>query len=193
MYYFKTPPNKTNMEAGKIKKYSFIMTGALAMILLSLDGYSQSGYLRGSNGSQIGVGFTDVGVMANVYYTRNFGQTVKGLFGGGATIGRVADVDYYAVWFDGIGSQTLLGNRSVKLNGLLGASIILDGLEDFESDKLQNRFSVNYGVLTGIEMEFELQRGLSAVIAGQIRYYVRESFGQVRYQGYVGLNFTIGR
>lgn len=172
--------------------------GFLILILPLSNDIKAQGYLKGGNHIQLGIGFTDVGILGNVYYARNFGKITKGLFGGGINYGQIADVNYYGIYLDGIMANTIKssgrGKRrgTFKLNGLTGISFVVDGINDFENDQFDSGASVNYGVVGGIEAEFDLTTSLSAVLSGTGRYYIRRQFGRVRYQGVIGIKYSLG-
>jgi hypothetical protein len=164
------------------KLYVGILPIAIAVSLLSYDASAQYSRLKNSSSSQLGIGFTDAGFMLNAYYVKTFDQKVKAGFGGGLVFGKVSDISYKSIFVDGLGSYSLYSNRLASLNAVAGISFVGDIINKFQSDVYARQFSFNYGVLGGMESEFTVNRSISFVLSANQRYYVREQFGNWRYQ-----------
>lgn len=158
--------------------------------LFPTQGLAQYSRLKNSTSSQLGVGFTDGGIMVNAYYVKTFDQKIKAQFGGGLVFGKFSDIDYKSLFLDGVGSYTLSGNRLVSLNALAGISFVGDYINSFPSEGYNKQFSFNYGVLGGLEAEFIATRKLSFILSGTQRYYIKKDFGRFRYQVGAGLRIT---
>lgn len=160
-------------------------------VLFTTKGYAQYSRLKNSSSSQVGVGFTDAGLMINAYYIKSFDQKIRAQFGGGLIFGKFADINYRSLFVDGIGSYTLSGNRFVSLNALAGISFVGDFINEFESAEYNKQFSFNYGVLGGLEAEFIASRRLSFVLSGTGRYYIKSDFGRMRSQISAGIRISL--
>ncbi len=153
---------------------------------------AQGGRLKNSRFFQIGAGFSGAGPLLSGYGGLAFDPKIKGLFGGGIGIGNDADINYTYTFLDGMGSFNLYSaNRFFYFNGLAGVSFAGDFINKFPNDKNTNQFSFNYGVIGGCEAEFYASRNLIFVITGTQRYYVRNEFGNWRYQATVSLRIIL--
>jgi hypothetical protein len=153
---------------------------------------AQSRSLRGEKFVQAGIGFRGPGPLISLYGGMTINPTIKGAVGGGFGFGKVADLRYKYMFVDGIGSFGMKSvNRIFYLNALAGISFNGDLINDFETEKIDKRFKMNYGVIVGIEAEFHATRKLLFVLSGQQRYYVKKSnFGDWRYQVTAGIRIT---
>ncbi len=159
-------------------------------VLLGANCHAQYSRLKNSTSSQIGVGFTDAGLMINAYYVKAFDQRIKAQFGGGLIFGKVADISYKSLFLDGIGTYSLSNSRLVSVNALLGISFVGDYIDKFESAEYNKQFSFNYGVLGGLEAEFVATRRVSFVLTGTGRYYIKRDFGRLRSQVSAGIRIS---
>lgn len=158
--------------------------------LLAFESHAQYSRLKNSSSSQIGVGFTDAGLMVNGYYVKAFDQKIKAQFGGGLIFGNVADVSYKSLFLDGIGTYSLSNSRLVSVSALVGISFVGDFINEFKSAEYDKQFSFNYGVLGGLEAEFVASRRLSFVLTGTGRYYIKRDFGRLRSQVSAGVRIS---
>jgi len=165
------------------------------MIGIFFSAYAQYGSMKGSNSAQIGAGFTDAGVLINGYFSRNFGTDMRGLFGAGLAYSDVKGVQHYAVYIDGIASLTLqeLNKGAFKFNGQAGLSFAFDVLDTGESNLSDKSVTMNTGAVGGFEGEFTVSHNMSFALASNIRYFIKEDFGKVRFQTTLGMRFLLGR
>lgn len=169
----------------------FILVAIGVCYLLGSKSYAQYSRLKNSTSSQIGVGFTDAGLMVNAYYVKAFDQRIKAQFGGGLIFGKFADIGYKSLFLDGIGSYSLSNSRLVSINALVGISFVGDYIDKFASAEYNKQFSFNYGVLGGLEAEFIATRRLSFVLTGTGRYYIKRDFGRLRSQVSAGIRISL--
>ena len=162
-------------------KFRIVCIAALLLFIYQ-RGNAQVGRFKGGKSYQVGLGFADAGVLGNFYYGINFDQIVRGSVGGGVIVGKVADVNYKGVFFDGMGSFALYSMRNkfyINLTG--GISFIGDFINKFESESFDKTFSFNYGILGGLESDFYVSRTLVFVLSANQRYYIKKEFGNGRY------------
>ena len=154
---------------------------------------AQRSAYKGSSMAQFNVGFTGSGVFGSFYYGHNFSQTVKGMAGGGMIFGTEADIKYKGLFLDGFGAFSAYKSQSrgsvFNLNLLAGISFIGDFINEFETDQFNKQFSLNYGVLGGLEMEFLAFSQVAISLSGTQRYYIKEEFGHGRYQALAGIKY----
>ena len=162
-------------------------------LLITLTVNGQQGRLKGSNTFQVGIGFTDTGLLANGYFGRKFDQNIRGLVGGSFTTGKVANLNYSAIYIDGLVSYEMYSNRSKSyaLNLQAGISFVFDILSEFQSNELSKNTSFNTGGVIGIETEYYMTRSLAFILMPNFRYYVKENFGRNRYQLTAGIRFLL--
>ena len=167
----------------------------ILMIGISFISNAQFGAMRGSNAAQIGAGFTDAGLLINGYFSRNFGTNMRGLFGGGVGFSNISGVKHYAVYVDGIASYALydVNRGAFKLNGQAGITFAFDVLDTGDSELYDRTVTMNTGAILGVEGEFSVSKFLSFALASNLRYFVKDDFGKVRYQTSIGMRFLIGR
>lgn len=167
--------------------------GIVLLLLFSLSANAQHGRLKGSNTFQVGVGFTDTGLLVNGYFGRKFDQKIRGLVGGSFTTGKVANLNYYGVYVDGMVSYEMYANRnkSYSLNLQGGVTFVFDVLSEFKSSELSKNTSFNTGGVIGLETEYYMTRSLAFILMPNIRYYVKENFGKNRYQISAGIRFLL--
>lgn len=173
------------------KLYLRVIPIAIAIFFLNVTAHAQYGRLKNSSSTQLGLGFTDAGIMVNAYYFKTFDQKIKAGFGGGLVFGQVKDIAYKGVFIDGVGSFAMYNNRFVSVNAVAGISFAGDFINSFPSDVYNKTFSFNYGALGGMEMEFTASRSLSFVLYANQRYYLKKDFGNWRYQLGVGFRVTL--
>lgn len=155
---------------------------ALLLMTISLGSFGQ-GRLKGAKFFQLGLGFRGAGPNASVYGGMSFSPNIKGMVGGGLGLGKTADINYKYIFVDGIGSFTARSvNRIFYLNVQAGISFNGDLINDFETQNYNKQFSFNYGVLGGLEAEFQATRNLEFVLSANQRYYIKKDFGNWRYQ-----------
>lgn len=163
--------------------------------MLSIAGsmYGQQGRLKGSNTFQTGVGFTDAGILINGFYGRKFDEEIRGIAGVSFATGKVANLNYYGLYVDGIVSYELYSNRSKSyaMNVQGGISFVFDAISDFKSESLNKRHSLNTGGILGLEAEYYITRSLAFLIVPNARYYIKEDFGKSRYQVTAGVRFLL--
>ncbi len=141
---------------------------------------------------QLGAGFTGAGPLISGYGGLSFDQRIKGYFGGGLGFGNDADINYKYIFLDGIGSFNLRSvNRFFYFNALAGVSFAGDLINKFPNEVNTNQFSFNYGVLGGFEAEFYVSRNFAFVLTGTQRYYLRQEFGNWRYQVVAGVRIIL--
>jgi hypothetical protein len=166
------------------------LIGSVLLVLLACGVNGQS--LRGSKFFQAGIGFRDIGPNVTAYGGMAFSQSVKLQLGGGIGFGTVSDIDYKYVFVDAMMVMTVKEvRRVIFINGLGGISINGDIINKFESSKYDKQFSLNYGVLAGMEAEFKTSRSLSVVIQGMGIYYIKSDFGNLRPNVTLSLRFTL--
>jgi hypothetical protein len=172
------------LPAAIVSSFFFLaLPGALA---------AQTSRLKGAKFAQLGTGFRGAGPLVSGYAGNTFSSNVKGMVGAGFGLSRQADIRYKFLFVDGLAGITLYSfNRTVFINGQAGVSFNADIKNKFESRSYQKDFSLNYGALGGIEMEFYASRNLLFVLSGHQRYYVKRDFGHWRYQVGIALRFTL--
>lgn len=167
---------------------NFLVILAVALPLLTS---AQGGRLKGGKFFQAGLGFRGAGPLVSAYGGMTFSTNVKGMVGGGLGIGKQADIDYKFAFLDGIGSFSLYSvNRTFFINAQAGVSFNADMKNEFESIGYSKNFSLNYGVLGGLETEFYATRNLLFVLSANERYYIKKDFGNWRYQLGAAIRFT---
>ena len=172
----------------KIRKVGFFL---LLIFMCSSAAWSQVGRYKGGKSYQVGAGFTDAGIMANFYYGINFDQTIKGAAGGGVWFGSSNEVNYEGIFLDGLGSYSIYSVRNrFYFNLIAGISFTGDFISEFKNEKFNKRFAFNYGILGGAELDFYISRTLVFNLTGSQRYYLREDFGQGRYQLFAAIRYT---
>lgn len=195
---------------GKLNLFQVIMalikngTGQKALILMMLvqlinQESVNAQQLRGSNSAQINLGFTDTGLSAGLYYVRTFDPKLNGMFGGTATYLKVYDIQYKALYLDGIASYTVQGVKGNARKGAIfmnvtgGVSLVSEHLSAFESDRMGKQLRLDYGAILGAEMQLELSRRTSLLINGSGRYLIRgiNDKGHFRPQVQIGIRYTI--
>lgn len=163
----------------------------LLTVWLPLLVSGQGSRLKGAKFFQAGVGFRGPGPLIAAYGGMTFSTNVKGMVGGGIGFGKQADINYKYIFLDGIGSFNFYSaNRIFFLNGQAGVSFNGDIKNEFESLQYDKNFSMNYGVLVGLEAEFYATRNLLFVLSGNERYYIKKDFGNWRYQLGASIRFT---
>lgn len=168
---------------------TLVITGVL--FLLGHDSFSQVGRFRGGKYYQVGLGFSDGGILGNIYYGINFDQLVSGMVGGGLIYGEFNGIRYNSTFLDALGSYNMsqLKNR-FYLNVVGGISFVGDFKNDFPSETYDKDFSFNYGLVAGIESDFHLTRSIVFVLGGTQRYYLKSDFGNGRYHLYAALRYS---
>ncbi|MDZ7664604.1 MAG: hypothetical protein U5K27_04630 [Desulfotignum sp.] len=68
-------------------------------------------------------------------------------------------------------------------------------VEDFRNEFNQNtiseeRFSLNYGFMGGVEIEIAALRNFGILMIGNARYYIKEDYGKFRYQFLTGIRYA---
>lgn len=159
------------------------------LCLLPLSVYSQ-GRLKGGKFFQAGVGFRGSGPLISSYGGMSFGQNVKGIVGGGFGFGNQPAIKYNYIFLDGIGSFTVRSvNRVFYLDVQGGITFNGDFISDFKTEGYNKQFSMNYGVIGGLEAEFYASKSLILVLTANERYYIKEDFGRWRFQIGAALRF----
>lgn len=170
---------------------NFILTVAL-LCYFNLLKAQRSAY-KGSNMTQFNVGFSGAGIIGSFYYGHNFSQSIRGMAGGGMIFGNEADINYRGLFLDGFGAFSTYKAQSrqsvFNLNLLAGISFIGDFINDFQTDQFDKQFSLNYGGLAGIEMEFLAMKQAALSLSATQRYYIKEEFGHARYQVLAGVKY----
>lgn len=150
--------------------------------------YSQTG-LRGSKFSELGIGFRGAGLHASGYAGKLLSPTIRMAGGGGFGYSNLADIKYKYVFVDALGIFNLKSFRKVLFNASAGVSINGDLINDFQTDQTDKQFSLNYGVLGGIESEFQMTKQMYFVLNAQQRYYIKSDYGNWRYQFGASIRF----
>lgn len=168
-----------------------ILVIALVTIFLSHHGKGQYA-LRKSKFAQIGLGISGSGALGSGYYGFNFDQRLHGLFGVGMIFKSHNDIRYKHVFSDAIASFTIdQFQKSLVLNLIGGITIGADIINKFKTNELSKQAFFNYGFLGGLEMEFRLSRQFHLVFMGNQRYYLKDRFGQFRYQLVVFFKYNL--
>jgi hypothetical protein len=153
----------------------------IGLIVFSHSVQGQYSRLKGASAAQLGVGFTDVGMLVSAHYQRTFDKKIKAGIGGGLVFGTVANIRYKSLFLDASGAYSLHSNQLFSFNAIAGISFAGDFKNEFPSDVYNKQFSFNYGILGGAEAEFIATRKLSFALIGIQRYYMRKDFGNLRY------------
>jgi hypothetical protein len=174
-------------------EYNRLRYALMLLLLIGLLPHSSfgQGRLKGAKFFQAGLGFRGAGPNVSAYGGMTFSPTIKGMVGGGAGLGKQADINYKYFFLDGIGSFTTKSvNRLFYFNLQAGLSLNGDLINAFETENYDKKFSFNYGVLGGIEAEFQATRNLEFVLSANQRYYIKKDFGNWRYHVTAAMRFT---
>lgn len=162
-------------------KFSVLLL-SLSFLLLSKN-HVNAQSLKGGKSFEVGLGFRGSGFNAFGYGAYALSQLVKVKAGAVLGQGVYEDINYNYLSLDGIGTYNLKAIRKVlSINALGGISFNGDLINDFETETYDKQFSFNYGVLAGLEGDFQISRSVFFVLSAQQRYYIKKDFGHWRYQ-----------
>lgn len=176
-----------------MKKGSTYLVLIVFLVLLFVQySYGQYGNLKGGASAQIGVGFTEVGILATGGFSKNFTQEISGVFNVSYNGAEVSDINYHAIYLDGIASYLAytVGQGRFNLSTQGGISFVGDFRNDFANDVSDSRFSMNYGFMGGVEIEIAALKSFGILMIGNARYYIKEDYGKFRYQFLTGIRYA---
>ncbi|MEQ9304132.1 MAG: hypothetical protein RJQ14_09475, partial [Marinoscillum sp.] len=147
-----------------------------------------------SNSFQLGIGFTDIGLLVNGGFSRAFSTNIRGTFAGSFSTANYNDIQYYGIYMDGIIGYTMFSPRGSKfmVNAQGGISFVYDKISEFQrSDDSPVKSSLNTGIIGGLEAEFIMNKLVSVFISSNLRYYIKDDFGRVRNHSLIGFRYII--
>lgn len=180
------------LKLGFFRQKAIFTVVVLFVMMGPLSGQNIS---RTGNAVQVGVGVTGVGPVINGYFSKSFHQSLRGVFGGTVTVGRVNGVQYAGFTLEGIASYTLgvFKEGSIRLNGQGGVSLLIDTIKEFESDEINSSGNLNAAIIGGIEGEFIINKSWSFLLTSRLKYHVKEDFGRIRYDVGISARFLIDK